>query len=347
VAELPGGALDVAVEVGSLASSPDGIDQRAATALQALYRVVPFQAAQISLVGAHGRAPVCLAVHGYDDAVRAYFTSAAVVEEFEVLGLPRARPPMRICDLPVPPAEVRGWVEYLAPAGFREGLTVGLHTRDGRYIGVLGLNTDTAVHPTIAARDLIGRLVPLIAQAVDPLRSIAAAARLIHDAQAGILLTRTGEVLPLPGLPAHPLLIAGSAVLALAGEMAGGRDHASFLCPYAGEQAGQRHVRITVLACRPQPPHYLALAVVACSPGDLRGLTPRELQVLGLLIEGWPNRRIATALVIGERTVATHVEHILAKLGARSRSLAASRALNRGTYVPRSLMPTYEGGVAG
>jgi DNA-binding CsgD family transcriptional regulator len=347
VTELPDGALDVAVEVGSLASSPDGIDQRAEALLQALYRVVPFQAAQISLVDAQGRAPVALAVHGYDDAVMAYCTSPALVEEFELVGLHRGSPPMRICDLPVPPAELRSWVEYLAPAGFREGVGVGLYTRDGRYIGFLGMNTDTVAHPTAAARDLIGSLVPLIAQAVDPLRSIAAAAELIQDAQAGILLTRTGEVLPLPGLPAHPLLIAGSAVLALAGEMAGGRDNASFLCPYGGNRAGQRHVRITVLACRPDPPHQLALAVVACPPGDLRGLTPRELQVLGLLIEGWPNRRIAMALVIGERTVATHVEHILAKLGARSRALAASRALNRGTYVPRALMSTYEGGATG
>ena len=85
------------------------------------------------------------------------------------------------------------------------------------------------------------------------------------------------------------------------------------------------------------PPHYLAAAVVASPCGDLRGLTPRELQLLGLLIEGWPNRRIAAALVIAERTVATHVEHILAKLVARNRSFATVRALNQGTYVPRPL----------
>ena len=63
---------------------------------------------------------------------------------------------MRLCDLPVAPAEVRGWAEYLAPAGYREGLAVGLHTPDGRYIGILGLNTDTLAHPTVAACDLIG-----------------------------------------------------------------------------------------------------------------------------------------------------------------------------------------------
>ncbi|MGH3782249.1 MAG: response regulator transcription factor [Pseudonocardiaceae bacterium] len=48
----------------------------------------------------------------------------------------------------------------------------------------------------------------------------------------------------------------------------------------------------------------------------MRGLTGRELDVLGLLIEGWSNARIAAALVIAPQAVAANVEHILAKLGA-------------------------------
>ena len=345
MAELPTGALEVAVEIGAVASAPGSLEERAEAVLHALGRVVPFQAAQIALVNPQGSEPVSLVVHGYGDAVRAYFNSATVVEEYELLGLDRSRPPMRLCDLPVAPAEVRGWAEYLAPAGYREGLAVGLHTPDGRYIGILGLNTDTLAHPTVAARDLIGMLAPVIAHTVDPLRSIAAAARLIHDAQAGIVLTRSGGVLPLPGLPTHPLLSEGSAVLGLAARFASGRAHASFLCRHAAEQSKQGHVRITVLAIRPRPSHYLAAAVVVSPPGDLRRLTPRELQVLGLLIEGWSNRRIATALVVAERTVASHVEHILTKLGARSRALATVRAVSLGTYVPRPLTRTYEAGV--
>jgi hypothetical protein len=33
------------------------------------------------------------------------------------LGSPQPRPPMRLCAFPVPPAELRGWAEYLWPAG--------------------------------------------------------------------------------------------------------------------------------------------------------------------------------------------------------------------------------------
>ncbi|MCX5326913.1 LuxR C-terminal-related transcriptional regulator [Streptomyces sp. NBC_00120] len=58
----------------------------------------------------------------------------------------------------------------------------------------------------------------------------------------------------------------------------------------------------------------------AVSGSDL--LTPRERQVASLLAEGLSNRAIATRLVLSQRTVEVHVEHILSKLGFRSRTEA-------------------------
>lgn len=49
------------------------------------------------------------------------------------------------------------------------------------------------------------------------------------------------------------------------------------------------------------------------------GLSSREVEVLRLIADGLTNRRIATALFISEATVATHVSHILRKLGVASR----------------------------
>jgi DNA-binding NarL/FixJ family response regulator len=54
-------------------------------------------------------------------------------------------------------------------------------------------------------------------------------------------------------------------------------------------------------------------------------LSPRELEVLGLLARGFRNRDIARALVISESTAKVHVRHILEKLGVRTRTEAASR----------------------
>lgn len=56
------------------------------------------------------------------------------------------------------------------------------------------------------------------------------------------------------------------------------------------------------------------------------GLTPRELEVLELLAEGLDQAEIASRLFISPKTVATHIDHILAKLGVHSRAEAVARA---------------------
>ena len=50
------------------------------------------------------------------------------------------------------------------------------------------------------------------------------------------------------------------------------------------------------------------------------GLTAAERRVASLVAEGRTNREIAAALFLGERTVASHLTHIYAKLGVRSRT---------------------------
>ena len=59
-------------------------------------------------------------------------------------------------------------------------------------------------------------------------------------------------------------------------------------------------------------------------------LTPRELQVLQLLARGFANKQIAQELGISEHTVKFHVNSILAKLGAQSRTDAVVRATRLG-----------------
>ena len=57
------------------------------------------------------------------------------------------------------------------------------------------------------------------------------------------------------------------------------------------------------------------------------GLTPAEQRVAALVAEGRTNREVAAALFLGERTVASHLTHIYAKLEVRSRTELA-RLLN-------------------
>lgn len=55
------------------------------------------------------------------------------------------------------------------------------------------------------------------------------------------------------------------------------------------------------------------------APTSAWGLTPRELEVVGLVAAGLSNDEIAEALVLGATTVKTHVSHVLAKLRLRDR----------------------------
>jgi DNA-binding CsgD family transcriptional regulator len=55
-------------------------------------------------------------------------------------------------------------------------------------------------------------------------------------------------------------------------------------------------------------------------------LTPRERDVLALLVDGRTNRQVAHQLYISEKTVSVHVSNLLAKLGVRSRAEAAALA---------------------
>jgi non-specific serine/threonine protein kinase len=62
-------------------------------------------------------------------------------------------------------------------------------------------------------------------------------------------------------------------------------------------------------------------------------LSEREREVAGLVAQGLTSREIAERLVLGERTVETHVDHIRAKLGVRSRAQIATWAVERGLVV--------------
>jgi non-specific serine/threonine protein kinase len=81
-------------------------------------------------------------------------------------------------------------------------------------------------------------------------------------------------------------------------------------------------VRVVDAAPVPRAPHD-----TTATPA---GLTPREREVLRLLVEGQSDRAIADALFISERTAENHVQHIRAKLGVASRTEAAVYAVRHG-----------------
>jgi two-component system response regulator DegU len=66
------------------------------------------------------------------------------------------------------------------------------------------------------------------------------------------------------------------------------------------------------------------------SPADHMGLTPREVQVLKMVVAGKTNQEIGLELGISEKTVEKHLEGVFSKLGVASRVEAAVHAVREG-----------------
>jgi DNA-binding CsgD family transcriptional regulator len=323
------------LDVAEIAASSLSLPRRAEQMLTALRRLVPFDGAWLALADPHHPRYATAAAADLADSTVVFFTSPQQARDIEATGTDRALPPLSPSDLPFPIEDLPGWAECLIPAGYREGLAVALFGSGGRHVGFLATLSGDSGTPTPEVRRALARLVPVLARGVDPVRSLAAIARLVRSAHAGVVVSADGSAKPLPGMDGHPVLAAGSPALAAASaQLTAGRVHDSFLWPVGGRHAPGGHLRITALTPPADLPVHLAGVVLVSPADDVKGLTPRELEILGLLVDGRSNREIARTLVVAQRTVAAHIEHILVKLMTPTRTLAAVRAERAGLYVP-------------
>jgi DNA-binding NarL/FixJ family response regulator len=83
----------------------------------------------------------------------------------------------------------------------------------------------------------------------------------------------------------------------------------------------------------PAPSASPSLREWTVSPEDL-GLTPRQGEILWLVMRGLPNKRIASSLGIAESTVKEHVTGILERLGVRTRIEAITQLRGRRIQLP-------------
>ena len=135
------------------------------------------------------------------------------------------------------------------------------------------------------------------------------------------VLEATGANLPLMALPSfEPGRAAVRAGLGEAGFEAARAAGRALPLPEVLAEAGRR----AVSASRPDQGERSARS------GTPFGLTARELEVLRLLASGRTNREIGAALFVTQRTAATHVTHILTKLGVESRVEATAWAVRYG-----------------
>jgi hypothetical protein len=318
-------------DVGTMAD----LTQRAEEVLDALGRILPFDAGWLAVRDPERRRHVPLATAGAAEPLHRYFESPGADAELEHLGLNSAQRPVLASELPVPLPEISAWGEYLLPAGFRGGVAGALFASTGRHVGFLSLLAEDPERPSPADRRILGAVTRVIADDLDRTQEIARIARIIGTAHAGVVLTRGGDALPLPGLPDDSLLAHDSPILAAATrELSAGGPYTAFLASVTGPD-GERLVRITALDCVLPDLDHLSAAVLLSAPGDLRGLTPLDLRVLGHLVAGTTQvPAIAAALQLDPGTTAEALRRAQLALDAPGLPAAAVRALRTGLRIP-------------
>jgi hypothetical protein len=329
------GLQEELADVGNVA---EGLNQRAQEVLEALGRILPFDAGWLAVRDPERRRHVPLATTGEAEPLRRYFESPGADAELEHLGLNGAQRPVLASELPVALPEICAWGEYLLPAGFRGGLAGALFASTGRHVGFVSLLAENAARLGPADRELLGAVTRVIADDLDRTQEIAAITRIVGTAEAGVVLTRGGDVLPLPGLPDDRLLAPDSPILAAArGELSAGGPYTAFLAPVA-DPDGERLVRITALDCVLPDLDHLAAAVLLSSPGDVRGLTLLDLRVLGHLVAGTTQiPALAAALHVDTRSTTEALRRAQVALDAPGPAAAATRALRTGLRIPPGL----------
>ena len=72
----------------------------------------------------------------------------------------------------------------------------------------------------------------------------------------------------------------------------------------------------------------------------LASLTPREMEILQLVVAGYTNKGIAAEMYISEKTVEFHLDNIYTKVGVRSRLMAGIWALQSGLRAETREIPS-------
>lgn len=310
--------LDLVADVAAICVEPTPAADRAAAVLERIGEAIPLEAAALSTFDPVEGRHFTVAEIGYSDPVLSYLNDGFVNEDPAFLTMRFRNPrPLRWCDIP----DYRNMFsahEVFIPGGFAEGSTTCLFTRDGRYTGALHLSSDSPLPISDSAIETLIALQRVIAPVMDAMRPPVGHTwtDLLEEAGEAALLTADRRLVTLPGLRRDKWLADDSPLVA---ELLASAEGAVHRFAWVSPTGRCHEVRRTRLAAG-----VLVTLREAAAPYRL---SPREVQVLTLVASGLGNPDIGLALSLSPRTVATHVEHILAKLGCATRVAAASKAV--------------------
>lgn len=304
------------------------LEERAEAVIDELAHIIAYDAAQISWWDPQCCTHRTVTSRGYTADMREALNGPAYRDDLVWEVLESRREPVFWSDCPFERRDSAFYIDAVEAHGFGEGATMLLRDLRGEHRGMLSLSLESASAPAAAVHELLGIVGAGMIPLVDRLASVRQFAAMRWPAQPAAALDPENGWIPLTrgGLPPRTLLqVATDAITRVERPM---RFH--WHDPDPGR--GGRRARPAPLMVELLPlTHPTCRAVLVWTPRPLPyGLTRRELEVLALLATGASNTAVAEALCLSVRTVTTHVERILAKTSAPTRTAAALLAEREG-----------------
>ncbi|MBY3552044.1 LuxR C-terminal-related transcriptional regulator [Modestobacter lapidis] len=299
--------------------------EKACEALRAIRSIIPYEAAGISvwdpLTGVHQT----LASDGYSERVSSYLNGDFVEEDEMYRSMRTKNPlPLRWQDFPDNYRDLHSARSVFIPAGFDEGMSALLLSGGHRYTGVLHISVGGREDITDEAVGSVTWLQSLLSPIVDELATWSRLVERLSPSSSAMVLDQSGIVQDLPdrrwATSSDNRDALRSSLMLEWATLSSGTHRRMWRSP-SGDWL---QLRIYGVGTR------VLVAVEENSDGPPCSLTYQEMVIVARVAEGKSNKQLASDLGVSVRTVAKHMEHILDKAGAESRTELCSRAHREG-----------------
>jgi len=313
--------IKIPVEIAGITTAASICDKDAAReVLELIMSQRPYAASSLALFNPLSGKHETIASVGYDDRVLSHLNGWLVSDDIAYQyyrGQGHQQKALKWSEMPFAYRDTFSVKEVFLPAGFREGITLRLHSRDGRYTGNLHISTDDERFPTKEMlTDEIQSLQTILGNFTDLLRFVSSQFGAKIAGGSGCLITADGEIIDLPGV-AHIDPGLCEALCAHFRHLGPERIPDVFL--FRRDSTWVRvYTGIFEAGAR-------AVLVQKCTIPY--GLTARELAIIDLLISGTTNSEIAEKLFVARATVSKHLENIFDKMECNSRTSVVTIAL--------------------
>ena len=164
-----GGERRFRLEVARVTAGADATGRWLDELKPLLRQLLDYDAAWLGRYDAVTGRYIPLLADGHAEPLHRLFASDLAASDARQLGFRQPGWPRLAHTITAELAGLRGWSTYLAPAGFRDGLGVGLRTERGRHVGFLTLLTYRPDVARAVAAALLHAVTPLLADAVERL----------------------------------------------------------------------------------------------------------------------------------------------------------------------------------